>query len=835
MSQTPRLPHDPLDLTELPPLADVFDRMGPAAVSELKPLLARLPLIELLNRLMADAERAGNARQQRAFLDLARLAVAKHDYTRQLHAQLAAAVSTTSLSEAAALLAGLPPRDTRLAMEMLSLISELLALEGLHDKGVYAFGIARLIAEQFGLEANKAVVLHQLGMYELRRERLVEAEAALKDAADIFSRVAPNMERETNRLRAIIYKLRLQREASAPEPEDLDTIAAGDPQSAEIIALARANRALDKDNLAAAESFLRGLRAGRPRESSSTETLLVEARLARRKGLFEEADLLIKQAAQRPDAAKHADAINRQAFYLSRDLGHEEQSQRLLERLKESSDPIHLDYQRALVSWRQGDRATAEKLFRQCLSQADNDSFRADCMGMLALVVKDVSEVLRFMYDAIGLYHRLGRKLDHAISLSHLAAAEIAHGTLWKESGRPMVMQYQFTRADNLLRHAQDMAEELGAGSFLLDLTVNRAKLELERERYNVALRHFERAATVLELNYLSMTDRRSADLYAGERTAFYALAIRCALSAGRPDIALLFSERSKARRFLRDAAEIAGAASAQGTDALAGEEATLLATVRPLRSRLLQHRPLSPQEQQALYDAQHRLNELWRRVKESPATEGGLAVHVQQPVEAGVLRRIIFGPQGSAEDDARAPSEVEEEIQELPGGNVMQCGVCFVYNRITSTFCSACETRLPKSASVNMNLALGTASEEEWKEAYSDSLYNEGMRLFSDEKFEEAEQFFRKALEQRPHPDFSFFLGLCRLFAGDPADALANFDEVLAQQYAAKYAFWPLPLNPSVFRSCVEPLRGDRTKVEGTLVCLLTAYSDFAEGGRPS
>lgn len=823
-----------LELVDLPSLGNIFDRIEPDTLQWIKPLLSHLSLLNLLNQTIGAAGAARDEEERRALIDLARLAVAKHDYTRQLYAQIVAAVLTTSLDEAGAVLADLPLRDARLAMEMLALVAESLALAGLHEKGVYAFQAARLIAVRFGLEINQAVVFHQLGVYELRRRELANAEAALQEAAHIFARLDPSLERQTNYLRAQIYKLRLQLEPNAPALDDLERIAANDPRVREVVLLARAKVALDRDDLAIAGTFLQQLSTGRSEADVSTEELLVKARLARREGRFEAADLLLLQATQRPDAAKHQDELTWQQFYLARDLGHVEHSQALLARLEGEHDAIRVDYQRALVLRLAGDKKEAERLFRSCLARAKRDSARADCMGMLGLVSDSAAEARRFMYESVGLNLKLGRKLDYAVLLSNMAHHEFYEGAALKEAGWPMIMLSQFTRADNLLKRAQVLAEELGASSFLLTLLMNRARLEFERARYNVALRHFERAVTVIELAYLALTDHRHANLFVRGYTAFYTMAIKCALSAGKYGDALLFSERSKARRFLRDAAEITEANSDGVAGPLAAEERRLFAIIRPLRSRLIQQRPLSSQERHALYVAEEQLGTLWQHMRQDTMQATELALRVQQPVEVNVLRHHIYGREADKGAKHVAP-DTEEQIQELPGGGVMQCANCFLYNRISSTFCSACETMLPKSVAINMNLWSGNATEDELREAFADHLYNQGVRLFSAGEVQQAEQLFRRAMEHKTHPDYSFFHGLCRLVFSDSAGALASFDEVSTQQYAAKYPFWPLPVSPSTFRGCIEALRQDQTRIEESLRSLLAAYSDYSEQRRRS
>lgn len=174
-----------------------------------------------------------------------------------------------------------------------------------------------------------------------------------------------------------------------------------------------------------------------------------------------------------------------------------------------------------------------------------------------------------------------------------------------------------------------------------------------------------------------------------------------------------------------------------------------------------------------------------------------------------------------------------DDEVTELPGGGFVQCPTCFVYNRITSTFCSACETLLPKTASINVNLWMGTASREELETAFAEQLYNSGIELFHEGKIEDAEGFFEQAMEYAQHPDYAFFHGLCRLAQDDVATASANFDDVLTQQYSGKYPFWPLPLSPGHFKRCLDELRNKKTTAQKALVCFMRGYEDYLEKKR--
>src|SRR5262245_62140131 len=123
-----------LSLEGRSPLPELFERIGPDLRETVKPLLARLPLIHLLTELITLASHA-NAPVRRALLDLACLAVNKHDYTRRLYLTLIEAVMSSNPEQAAEALFSLakseqPKTDALLAMEMLALMAELLEAAG---------------------------------------------------------------------------------------------------------------------------------------------------------------------------------------------------------------------------------------------------------------------------------------------------------------------------------------------------------------------------------------------------------------------------------------------------------------------------------------------------------------------------------------------------------------------------------------------------------------------------------------------------------------------------------------------------------------------------------
>lgn len=821
-----------LSLEGRPSLSKLFEQLGPDLRERVKPLLARLPLIHLLTELSTLAAHAGLP-ARRALLDLACLAVNQHDYPRRLYLTLIEAVMSPHPAQTAETLSSLSKsdqlkKDASLAMEMLALMAELLGMAGLEAKAISCFTVAKLIAERFGLALNRAVVSHQLGYFLTRLGRLQDAERALSEAVGSFAQRAPGLVRQTNLLRVMVYRRRLSQAPDLSLPTDLAGFVVADAEARTIILLARAQLALDQDDLDEAESLCAQAHAEYgDDESWPAELLRLAAAVARRRGWFEKADVLLRQAAEKTGLDQFDQQIAWESFYLARDLGLYDKAEKLLDQLQQVDQSLRVVYQRALITFRKGDYDAAERLLRQCLASSTDDVVRANCYGMLGVILKEPDEARRALHEAIGLYVTLGRTLDHAIALSHLADVEIAHGLLYKAQGLPPIAISQFPRAEKLLDQAQEIAEELGADAFLLDLKVNRAWLERLRGRYQNALRLYKEAITHVELVYLAFTRSQHATVYQRSYEKLYEMALDCALEAGRPDDALLFSERSKARRFLRDVAQMTEGESGDSGRPLLQEERQILSSIQLLRNKLAQGRPLSSRQQRALLQAEERLTALRQEIEHTPELSAELSQRVHQPLPAEMLRRLVFGLAPAGGEIAEASTA--EAPEELPGGGVIECPQCHVSNRITSTFCSACHFLLPKTAEVNLNPWLGQATAEELSRAYADELYNQAARKFHQGKIAEADSLLEQAQRHGRHPDYSFFHGLCRLALGDPAGALSQFAEVRAQQYAGKYPFWPLPVSPGDFDRHVELLQQDQTRGAEVFDHLMRAYEDYS------
>src|SRR5580700_5255238 len=111
--------HRALDLSQLPSLEVLLTALDPDVEGTVRLLLPRTPLLHLLADLDNLADEKSDRPQRQTLQSLARLAIARHDYTHRLFTRLTGAVARTSVEEGMSDLTDLPAEDARLALQML--------------------------------------------------------------------------------------------------------------------------------------------------------------------------------------------------------------------------------------------------------------------------------------------------------------------------------------------------------------------------------------------------------------------------------------------------------------------------------------------------------------------------------------------------------------------------------------------------------------------------------------------------------------------------------------------------------------------------------------------
>jgi tetratricopeptide (TPR) repeat protein len=798
-----------LQLTVLPERASVA-RVVECIDSEtwlrIRPFLPRLPLLHLLILLLDELGKSrtveDDSMSRDALLELGLMAIAKHEYSRNLYATLVTALEGKSASD---LLESIPATDGLLALQMLAFTAEALGETESKDLAIRCFELQLTLSDILGLTGNKAITHHQLGIFLLRQGDVSSAESAFKNAANGFLQNAPDLFRRTNALRVLIYCIRLRYQPDAILPDDLAQFLQTDSVSAAQVNLARAKSAIDKDDLKRGENLLLQAKSlCGDKESLRYELLMLEARLMRRKGRPEKADFLRREATSLVPYEQHSDELKWETFYFARDNKQFDRAKLLLANLRDN-DPKKHAYQRALIAFEEGDSERARSLFQECLLNADDDLPLANCYGMLALIGESRIQSQEYLHKAIGLYVKTDQKLDHAICLSHLAILKVMEGLEWQERGMPQIAISQFPRAAGYFAKAFEIAESLGIDAFCVELSIKRGHLEVARRRYKVAYNQFDKARIHLELIYLRSASPELLPRYANKYTSCCLAAVDAALRAQDVNLAFVAAERVKARRMLRDVSESWLAAAMRDSEGSTAAEDLILNVIRPIRTKILEQRPLSLAERRQLSEAEDALRRLSPEVGTIEVGAEKIE-YINEPLALHSIRNIVFGAErGEKQFELKPPPDQAE--QELPGGGTITCADCGVLNQIGSSFCSACEGLLPKLVSVNLDVLMGNATEEELKVAFAEYLYNHAIQEFADGDFQGAEKLLGQAIEHHSNPDYFFFHGMCRLVADDAERALRDFSQVKELQFAGKYPFWPLPVSPSELETNVAAL----------------------------
>jgi tetratricopeptide (TPR) repeat protein len=325
-----------------------------------------------------------------------------------------------------------------------------------------------------------------------------------------------------------------------------------------------------------------------------------------------------------------------------------------------------------------------------------------------------------------------------------------------------------------LFATAESLAESAGAMDSANGFCIDQGFTYADRGDPTTALKHFGRALGRLEASYLAFTDTRQAERHAERYSNTYDRAVSCALEIDRPDIALAISDRSKALRLTR------GFDDGEDTD---GNE---LSAARKfvIWRRVLQRQQLAPEERAALEDRGQRRTE--------PDGKWVYAEYLQQ-----IFRHIL--PNSPIQGGLAELDTFVEPSPPYAGG--FRCDACWVFNKVESSYCSACENLLPKSAVMPAVDSMRCSA---------DILYNRGLSLLKSGDIDKAQGFFTEAYRSFEHPDFIFFAGYCCLQLGDTDGALVNFNFATAHQFAALLPFWPLPVKPSDMDDCLVMLRAE-------------------------
>ncbi|WP_182905822.1 tetratricopeptide repeat protein [Microbispora sp. H13382] len=747
---------DPLELSGLPRPSEILAPYESAVAEALRYVLSTNSLAESVTDLVEVAGRVGE-HDRRQVLLLLKAVVARMPGARSTYENARRTLADGKGERIA-------PDALPLALEFLKLFAWLFAGDGDTGEGLRCFDVAARLALRAPSRLHSTIVLYQRGVYAAAHLPLTEAVSLLAESVRGFRELGHTEMAEAAELTWARHAAALMRDGEAAHM-GLDPRT---PRAVRIVMAALIDGASSRGDLREAARH-RDMARGLPRESADpverreiAELLLAEAALERRLGDFEQADILLERA-RALDAEADARGSRWQDFYFMRDLGMNEHAVALLQVLPKGPGA---EYQRGALDFEEGDTASAARHFEAALATTRDPQLATDCKAMLGMTLPDARQAHRFLFEAIAEYLADGRTLDHAISLSHLAALFFVAGAAEADRGLPPGMVPDLRRAYRHLEYALAVAADHGATGFATTLDQNMAVLADTLGRPDAALRHLLNAIDRIERTYLLLTSEERADVYLANRSHLYDHAISAAVDSGLPDIALHLLERYKAHRFYREI-------PVTPTDE---ELAARLALVRSLRRRVRTTAALTLEQQETL-------NGLERRLL-AEAEELDLI-----PMSVPRLRAIVYGEPVPAAEPAPKPPPLFE-----PGrwtGGAVDCENCKIFNKIGSRFCSACEALLTRTETADVG-------EDVKHFLRASAIAEDGFEPLEQERWDAALPLFVQAWELSGRQEWAFYVALCLLGLGEVSTAEEVLDAVTDDQFAAILPLWRIPVPPS-------------------------------------
>jgi len=770
-------PRTVLDLAQAPTPSEAFAGLSESDRARIEPVVRRLPLQRALEYLTHECDGTGVESSRKVYLVLALALIRQFPAPAAAYGQVVDCMLRGDRADIKRLVrvATQKGMSRPLFFTMSEVQASLLAMGGLVEGWRAWLEALTVVSERIGTEVDRIAVHQYRAMLELSHGDLERADAAAASALLVAIEAAPWLLDSVERMAADIGLKRVLAGDLPAIPEPLDGFLEKHPERHILFVLALGNRATGRMDLPTAQQLsdkavALAQRLGDPRDP---RVLLLQARIARRSGSYEIADLLLAEVRISSRRSEVEMELAFESRRLEEDLGLRDDSQTFVGSSPERTD--RSQYRQAVETLNRGEVDAGRELLETLMKHAVDPDVRLDSMATLGTATADLDGALALLYKAIGKYVALDRRCDLAISLADLGDLT-RHFAVAKtiELRSPPEMIGEFDRAERLYRDAGFIFQALGVEPQVTGIRQRLAALAEDRGDLEGALRELEEGVVELEAQYLLVSNNEAAASIARSSAPWYERAVSLCLQLGRHADALVVAERAKSRRLLRDRSDLTVVSPAPDTG---DRGSAVVADIAQIRRRLRAMGIVTIAERRTLLE----------KASSVLARSSGWEDPTLEPAHAFGIHAIV-------------------------------CPRCLADNALASVYCSACETLLAKTAETGLSMI----SEEDGRQMIATTLYNRGQLAFRDQDFTEAESLFRQALEVREHQDYLFFLGLCVLVRKDAEEAVECFSRVFELQFQSFPPAWYPPAAPSAVRTSIADLSAGARSPRAVLVALI-------------
>ncbi len=730
-----------------------------------------------------------------------------------------------------------------LLMEMLAFYAESCLEQAQTEQAKRLMRFSIWAAEGTKDPLTLAISQYQFGMVLLKLNELTAA-------VDLFEKSLPSFEAHYPRFTPSITSLLAftcfnMGAMSRARPYFLKLVAGGEVKNRGTIYRHLAEIEYWLGNLSSAENYANQAEANLSQGADDFPMLwMIRARIERRMGNYDNAEIAVSKALaeyeKRGNGTGRAEALNLQALIRGSEGRRQEISPLLLQAqsalgASENATKVSTLINQGMEALQRDDDVAAESAFRTALDLAtrlQDDFGRALCLGNLgATFLKAPREdPTPYLLQALRLFTQLNSHTERIEVLYNLGYREAMLGVGLQRQGLPEAVLSPLRRAREYFEQGIQSAEEFGQGELLVQGYVKLAAVYSLLDWQEEALQTCIQAADRIEHIRLALIQDEAGATFVDEFEGLYAKAVWLAYALGRPALALWLSERLRSRHLVKNLArtELAATVPANDSRQLIEQEHVKLEQLHALYGQLQQTHQANEilAIKEKILPLETEIESLYTQWSQIPELREYIAIRRGQPLQFSELLLLLPGYDPSQPVAPIEPVKPTSEHFVFEGGARVICPNCQNDNFIGSTFCSICDARLPRSASVTLD----AQDESDTKRADADALYNRGLKMLFKAKIQRAAKLFEQGIQLADHPDYHYFLGWCYLGLQQVAQATGEFKKIETLKFQYRYPFYPLPISPQDLHSAIRSLQQDSSPENGQHVLrfLIEKYNEF-------